>query len=383
MSAMQPHSPAELPPSVDAPVAPVRTLLLAVVALIVGAVAAEWIESGGRRPVPAFLQVRTVFVTAHRSCRVLSHSAAPGDRVTIGTPLVALSDSELEQRLEATRAQVEMLTTELRQAEARAKLELAQNERDLEYRICQLRLQAANYRQHKFESELYRNLLADRLAAHESALWDTGETLLKSLVLDQRWPQSERMQTTLQLQSCDHLVELFAENVEICEARIAGLERHREALPGQIRESCGVEVTAARLRQAQAEVERLEQLQTQLTLTSPAVGQVGEYRTRPGDQLRPGDLIVELLDDSQRYLVAEVPSQRIHEFPPGRTVWLVFPGQERRQGRVGRIAPQARPRNPAEPDADPIILVDIEQAGRLWPTVPSGARIDVYVDELR
>lgn len=383
MSAISSQSVAELPAPADAPAAPLRTILFALLALVAGVAVSQWAAVGGRRAVPAFVQVRTVFVTAERDCRVVRLEAATGDRVTIGTPLVALSDSSLEQQLSAGRAQVEMLTRELRQMEARAKLELAQTERDLEHRIGELRLQAAAIRQHKFESELQRNLLADRLASHETALWDTGEALLKSLVLDQKWPRSDRLQTVLQLESCNHLADLYSETLDLCQSRIARLEQHRETVPAQIRESCGVEVTAARLKQAEAEATRLEQLQTELAVYSPAVGQVGEYRRRPGDQLRPGDAIVELLDDSQRYLIAEVPSTQIHTFTPGRTVALVFPGQERRQGRVGKIAPQARPRDASNPLADPVVAVEIEQAGRLWPTVPIGTRIDVFADELR
>jgi hypothetical protein len=74
---------------------------------------------------------------------------------------------------------------------------------------------------------------------------------------------------------------------------------------------------------------------------------------------------------------------RIHEFPVGKTLALLFPGHEKRQGRVTRIAPQTQPRDHSRPAADSIVMVEVEQAGRLWPTVPIGTRIEVLVEDLR
>ncbi len=365
----------------DAPTSPMRLLCVGVLALGLGLGAARWLEQGGQRAVSGFVQVRTTFVTAERRCRILHHQQPIGERVTIGDPLVSFADAELEQRVLTAQQHVETLVRELEQAEATAKLELARSEQSLDDRICQIQLQAADYRQSQQESELRRSLLADRLAGHQTAMWDTGESLLKSFVLNEPWPRSERLQTALQLESCAHQSTLLTTNIEICETRLASLRSWKSTLPTQIRESCGVSLTSLRLEQAQQELQRLTSQQESLVVMSPAVGQVGVFSSRPGDVLEPGDPIVELLDDSQRYLAAEVPSTRIHEFKPGRTVTLMFPGQERRQGRVSRVAPQAQPRTGADRNADPLVSVDIEQAGRLWPTVPIGTKIEVLPDQ--
>lgn len=370
-------------PEQDAPTSPLRMLAFALIALVCGGAAAQWLDMGGRRPISAYVQVRTTYVTAERAGRVERVLAPPGTRVTIGADLVEYRDTELEERLTVAERQAEVLAIELRQAEARANLEIAQTEQELEDRICQAKLQAAGYRQDQFESELRHNLLADMLASHQSALWDSGEPILKSVLLSQMWPSQERLQTVLQMESIANQTSLCSENVAICETRVQALQQLRAALPEQVRESCGVSVTRARLEQSNAEIERLREMQSGLKVVSPAVGQVGLYRSRPGDQLRPGDPIVELLDDSQRYLIAEVPSTRIHEFTLGRTVNLQFPGAERRLGRVCKVAPQARPRDPSRADDDPVVEVEIEQAGRLWPTVPIGTRISLLTDNIR
>jgi multidrug resistance efflux pump len=365
---------------VDAPAPPLRLLVLALAALALGIGASRWLESGGDHPVSAYVQVRTTFVTADRVCRVLQHVQAPGERITIGDTLISFADTELEERIATARLEVAALQKELSQREARAKLELAQSEQAADDRICEVQLQAADYRQSRQESEMRRSLLADLLASRQSAMWDNGDQLVKSMLLGLSMPKIELMQTNLQLESYATQTDLLDENIKICEARLESLRSMRCGLCEQIRESCGVSLTTHHLQQAEQNLAQLEERQTQLTVASPAVGQVGVYRSRPGDVLQPGDPIVELLDDSQRYLVAEVPSTRITEFKIGRTTTLTFPGAELRQGRVVRVAPQAGPRNSNDPLADPLVQVEIEPAGRLWPTVPIGTRIEAIAD---
>ncbi|MFV0446164.1 MAG: HlyD family secretion protein [Planctomycetaceae bacterium] len=361
----------------DAPAPPFRLLVLATLALGLGVGAARFLETRGDRPVAAYVQVRTTFVTADRTCRVLQLQQAAGDRITIGDPLVAYADADLEQQLVSIQQHIETFQKELCQAEARSRLELAHCQQSLDDRICQVQLQMTDYRQSRTESEMKRSVLAELLASKQSALWGNGDSLhIKSILFDQIWPNSERLQTSLQLETYTNQSELLAANIQICETRLESLRSMRSGIGEQVRESCGVPLTALKLEQAQQQLKRLEERQTQLSVVSPAVGQVGVYRSRPGDVLQPGDPIVELLDDSQRYLVAEVPSTRITEFKVGRTVSLIFPGNELRQGRVSRVAPQAGPRSADDPLSDPLVQVDIEPAGRLWPTVPIGTRID-------
>lgn len=365
---------------VDAPPPTLRIVGFAVLALGIGVGIARWFEAGARAELAAYVQVRTSYVTADRHCRVVNLQQAVGQRIAVGDPLITFTDTDLERQIAAARVHVEALNKELCQAQATAKLELAQNEQALDDRICQVQLQVADYRQSRQESEMRRSLLADLLASHQSAMWDSGQTLVKSLLFQPPWPNGERIQTVLQMETYATQADLLAANIEICESRLASLRDYKSGLFTQIEESCGVGVIEYRLQQAQQELAQLEEQQAQLTIPSPAQGQVGVYRSRPGSVLQPGDPIVELHDDSQRYLIAGVPSTRIHEFKVGRTVSLSFPGDERRQGRVARIAPQANARDASDPSGDPLVDVEIEQLGRLWPSVPVGTRIATLLD---
>jgi multidrug resistance efflux pump len=354
-----------------------RTLLPALLALASGVAAAAWFEHRAASTIHAHLAVRTTFITAERTGRVLRLEAAEGERITPGSPLVVLSDSELESKLRAAEDLVESLTLEARQAKLHADLELAMHQQDLDDSIFLAQVESAGFLKQKYDHELTRSMLADLLSAHESAIWDNGDPLFKEIVLSQRLPSSQRMATVLQMEQASNQAEISAALVEISDQRITTLTKLKESLPARIQESCGVTIAEDRLKQAQADLDQLAARQPEVVVASPACGQVGVFRRHAGDELRPGDPIVELLDDSKRYLIAEVPSQRIHEFAPGHRVTLAFPGGEEREGRIVHIAPQAEPRDLSQRAVDPIVKVEIEQCGRHWPTVPIGSRIDV------
>ena len=151
-------------------------------------------------------------------------------------------------------------------------------------------------------------------------------------------------------------------------------------MPARIREKAGVDVAEERLAEARAELARLQARATQLTIPSTAVGTVGVFRLRPGDNVEPGDAIVEILDDAQRRVVVEVPSDQITGFRIASRVDLSFPGDQALTGRVISIAPQAEPRRADRAD-DAVITVRIEQTGKVWPAVPIGSKVGVRLSE--
>ncbi len=378
MSLTQVQNPAEEHSlGAELPAPPLRIALGVVIALIAGIGLARWLERGDAHTVPAFLRVRTVSVTADRSGRLVEFLVEEGDRITVGDQLLVLADTDLEDKVLQAAENIKILEQQFAQAEAQANYQLAIQRQELDEKICQIRLKSAEYLKQQYDHELRKNMLADRMAMHESALWDAEDLLIQSLSLESRWPDSDRIATVHQMEVAANAAEVSAAQVELCEERVEALKRTSESLSTYIRESCGVELVKTQLEAARSEMKRLEERQSRLTLCSDAVGQVGVFRHRPGDHVRPGEPIVELLDDSQRYLEAFVPSRRIQEFQVGNEVLLTFPGQEKRRGRIVRIAPQVKPDSSAHDFSDPVVPVEIEQAGRLWPVVPIGTRIDV------
>ena len=362
----------DLRPELPAP--PLRIAAFAALALIAG-IAAAWGLT--RRSAPTFagrIEARTTCVTAQRSGIVIELLAREGDCVTLGDPLVSLADGELQAEIARQQEEITTRTSELQQAQALADVDLAWRIKELDADIAEAQLRSADYLKEKFNHELEQSMWNDVLAEHETVMFDQGDNVFKSIVLKSRLPSEQRLNAALRQETASNAVEVSAAQVEICEQRLAVLRQLKEELPQRIREKAGVSVVERRLAESQAELERLQSRETQLTIESPAVGTVGVFRRQPGDQLQPGDSIVELLDDAQRWLVVDVPSTEITRFAPESKLEVTFPGGQTREGRVIHIAPQTRP------DAngtEAVVTVRAEQIGRLWPTVPIGSRVEV------
>jgi multidrug resistance efflux pump len=366
----------DLRPELPAP--PLRIAVFAGLALVSGIAAAWGLTRSSTPKLTGRIEARTTCVTARRTGIVIELLAREGDRVTRGDPLISLADGELQAQIARTQAEITTRTSELHQAEALADVDLAWRIKELETDIADAQLRAADYLKEKFNHELERSMWNDVLAEHETVMFDQGDSVFKSIVLKSRMPSEQRLNAALRAETASNAVEVSAAEIEICDQRLAALRQLKAELPQRIRDKAGVPVAEQRLAESQAELARLQARETQLTIESPAVGTVGVFRHQPGDQLQPGDPIVELLDDAQRWLVFDVPSTQITQFEAGSRLIVTFPGGKAREGRVIRIAPQARP-DATGPEA--VVTVQAEQIGRLWPTVPIGSQVEVRLAE--
>jgi multidrug resistance efflux pump len=366
----------DLRPELPAP--PLRIAVFAGLALISGIAAAWGLTRSSTPTLTGRIEARTTCVTAQRTGIVIELLAREGDRVTLGDPLISLVDGELQAEIARMQSEITTRTSELQQAQALANVDLAWRIKELDTDIADVQLRAADYLKEKFNHELERSMWNDVLAEHETVMFDQGDAVFKSIVLKSRLPSEQRLNVALRAETASNAVEVSAAQVQICDQRLATLQQLKLDLPQQIRDKAGVGVAEQRLAESQAELERLRARETQLTIESPAVGTVGVFRRRPGDQLRPGDPIVELLDDAQRWLVIDVPSTQITRFEPDVKLIVTFPGNQTREGRVVHIAPQARP---VTQGADAVVSVRAEQSGRLWPTVPIRSQVEVRLAE--
>jgi multidrug resistance efflux pump len=182
----------------------------------------------------------------------------------------------------------------------------------------------------------------------------------------------------LRLEAATNAAEVSTAQIESCEWNKERLEALRSRLPDVVRRSAGVDVLAAQLTQAQAELTRLEDAKTELEIKSTAVGKAGLLKITPGLAVAPGVPIVDVLDDIERVIIVSVPSAAIREFKAGDSVQLTFPGDEGRTGRIASIAPQAVVPEGAT-GGESYVEVRIEASGELWPEVPAGTRVVVRV----
>ncbi|WP_437187996.1 HlyD family secretion protein [Planctomicrobium sp. SH668] len=357
----------------ELPAKPSRIALFAGMALAAGAALSWWVERPRGPECAGYLAVRSTFIKAHTESTVDSLTIKEGAPVRIGDVLLVLRDDLLHRQLEEKRNRISVLQSELSRAEAEAELELKWRIQGLEAEICEIQLKSASYLKEKYDFELQRTMLTETLAQKSTVPPGTQSASLEEVSLTQDISTPDRLQTVAQLEAAANAAEVSAAQVEICGERETSLVALKAELPQKIQQKVGVDVARGQLSSAEAELKQLEAQTSGMTVSSPAIGLVGVFKVQPGDRLKPGDDIVELLDSSKRYLVVHVPSQSTPEFQVGTPVTLTFPGNVTRAGEVTRVAPQTESLKSGE--FDNVVLVQVEQRGAVWPEVPIGALV--------
>lgn len=368
--------PQPLPASTAPTASRLRIGLACLAALVAGGAATWWLEGRSAAQFSGYLEARTTQVCATRYGLVSRCLAPEGSEVTLRRPLVSLSDPQLEERIEEQTEVVANLEQQVKKVVADAEIEIEWREKDLLAQISEAKLRSAGYLKEKFNYELRKNMLADYLASNETALLDDNDVLFRSMLLEPRIPDAERMNTALRMETAANAADVSAAQVEICDQQIAQLEKINKDLPARIRRKTGVEAAEANLSRAKEALEKLTTRRDQLTVLSPAIGRVGVYRVTAGDRVEPGMPLVELLDDAKRFLKVEVPSTSIAGVTLNGRVELTFPGDTVREGRIYSIAPQAEPRVDRT-STDPVVMVYVEPSGLPWPELPFGSRVSV------
>jgi multidrug efflux pump subunit AcrA (membrane-fusion protein) len=336
-----------------------------------------WFERHGEVRFAAYLEAHKTPVTAEHPGRVETLSKSEGDRITIGDPLLNLTDSQLMREIQLQKDEVARSEIQLNQCLAEADLDLQWRTNDLDDKIIDYQLRSAGYLKEKYDFELQKSMLADMLSSNQTAALPDPDSLISSLMVEDRLPRVEEMTTALKLETMTNATDVSSAQVEICEQQLKRLEEVKQSLPTTVRRKAGVDAAEATLARARAMLEQTEARRTELTVTSTAVGKVGVYRVKVGDHVQPGQTIVELLDDARRFLRVEVPSSKISELKVAQSVDITFPGGAKRTGRIQMIAPQAIPTDANSHGAESLILVRVEQTGELWPDLPVGTRVDV------
>ena len=372
-------SPTSEPASLREPAAPhpLRTIAICLASLVAGAGFAVWVERHGDVRFDAYLEAHTTPVTAEYPGRVAALVRHEGDRLSIGDPLLSLTDGLLLQEIVTQKDAVAHSELHLQHCLAEADLDLQWRTNELDQRIVDYQLRSAGFLKEKYDFELQKSMLTDMLACNQTAALKDADTMFKAFVVEGGLPEVERMTTALKLETVVNATDVSTAQVEICEQQLKRLEGIKSTLPATVRRKAGVDSAEAALARSKSLLERIEGRRTELTVPSTAVGKVGVYRVHVGDHVEPGQTIVELLDDARRHLRVEVPSSKISSLKVARGVDVTFPGGAKRTGRVARIAPQAIPTDRNSHGADSLIIVHVEPTGELWPDLPIGTRVDV------
>jgi len=347
---------------------------LAGLALLCGIAVVSQLEGARFEQFQGRLQARSVTVAAPYSAQIERVLAPTGTMVKPGDPIVRLRNDALVAQVEAAAQAVASLDKEQIQSEAKYQVELEWRLRSIRAEMFETKIKSAAFLKQKLSHQIEE--LAWKAAAEDE---DADKEPKSASLIDHVGfrsvsPRDARVESLLKSEAAKNAEEVSTAQVDLCDRRLAELEKLERSIPDQVRKSIGIELIEQRLQEARQTLATLEARQAGLTLTATSVGVVGVYQAAVGQQVPAHEPVVQLLDNDQPWLALEVPSSRIAEFRAQEVVTLVFPGDVERKGRIAQIPPQT---SGGTVSGDALVVVPVEPAGKLWPSVPFGARVDV------
>jgi multidrug resistance efflux pump len=386
MATVAPHQMREL--ATDFPTVPAwRVGVVGFAALVLGYGAVWGYERWRFEEFPGYLQASSQLVVSGREAVVESLLVPPGAEVAEGRPLAQLADLELERRLREQRLDVETRERDLAHLEAARDSRIAQEVLELEDRVFDTRMRAAEYRRRvetltspPFATHRWPTLARPRNntpwrtpepAASRMDFRDTSK--IRQMVNEVPAPVGPQRGLNPPLEPpADFVPDQW------CEQRIAELERRIDEIPEKVSRSMRIDTEQARLEFARQELALLEREQSKLTVRAQGHGRLGLFLRQVGERVAAQEPLVQLFDEERPYLLLQIPSERVADFTPGTELELVFPGNRIGGGRVAEIPPQTS-QSPAANGALGTTLVDVHVVplGGLWPELPFGSQVVV------
>jgi multidrug resistance efflux pump len=321
---------------------------------------------------PGHLQAAGMTLTAPRDARLATIVVDAGRTVACGTPVFELVDEKLDTEIEQQQGLVAALDKEVSQVEAKLAVEIQERRRVLHQEVFETKLKSAAFLRQKFTSEVEQ-------LAWKQVVEDTDEGAAKSASLvratgfSSNDREAERIAALLKQEAANNALEVSTAQAEICDQRLAELTAIERDLPEQLRKSMGLEVLAQRQAEAKTRLERLATRKAELSVPAPATGTVGVYQVQAGDHVPAHGAIVQIFDEDRPHVVVDVPSDRIAEFQPGKTLRLVFPGDREASGKIEAIPPQT---SRVDAEGRAVVSVLVVPRGKIWPAVPFGSRVE-------
>lgn len=354
-----------------------RLLVFGGVAWLLGIAMTHWLGQPAADAVSGTLQARTTSVAVARAAQLAEVFVKPGQTVEPDAPLFRLADDRLAARRAAKRREIIELTAELTRVEAAADVDLEWRRRDLQNEAFETQLKAAEYLQARVHRQVEQIAWQEQLTGLDWWVGDAAaDSAVQPIALAADAPNPARLRALLKADEVAGSLETNAAQLALCERKLTELVELEARLEEKVRISIGVDLAKAKLQRAEDELKALQDQEQALTIRSPGFGTVGRLTAQPGDLLSAGQCVVELLDDQQRFLLANVPSASIERFRVGDKVALWFSQRQPFEGTIVDIPPQAQEANG---NTDATIPVRIAPSGKLWPKLPIGSRVSIEI----
>jgi multidrug resistance efflux pump len=356
-------------------------LLLGLFAFAAGWCVTHWLSGRNELVLRGVVAVPTTVVTAPLDGQLIELNAAEYDIVHGGGSLALIENDQLASQIETQRQRVAQLQDELTVAEARADIDLAWRQKDLQTEIHGTQIESANLLKQKLMRDVERLAWNDFKRGGDSSIQLTStEELFLTLQAPLLRTEEQQLQAAIKEEASRNAAEVLDAQISLCDQRLDDLRQLSARLPYKVKQAAGLDRARNTLQAAEQELTRLEMQPHRVTLSAPSYGVVGVFRKAVGTSIVRGETVVELLDLDRPFLIVKVPSAQLHRFALGFEVTLQFPGDVKRSGRVTSIPPQTNADATSPGDAP--IAVRIDPTGKLWPRVPVGSAVKVIVGQV-
>lgn len=374
MTYQQKNMDAQFRPELPAPRG--RTAFLSILVFSLSLMLTGWISSTKEEEkLQARLAVETVTILAEQDGQIENMIVPEGQHVSVGDPLLNLRLIHIEQNIANLRREVEKRETEWKKSVGKSEIDLAWRMRSLNSEILQTRLKMTELLKTEFDQRIEQQAWKDYMSERNHGLTTTSPDEVFQTVSHQRkLPGEHQFEAMIQLEAARNASEVSQVQLRLCEERLKELQKLRDELPARIRKACGVAEAENRMNAARKKLEEAQSRNVTQQIDSTGFGEVRRYHRRVGERVRQGEKIAEIIDNSRRFLVADVPAEKMSRFVEGEILTLQFPGGKTRQGKVGK-----RLKTTFQKQGSEMLQIRIEPSGKLWPKLPIGSAVQIVL----
>lgn len=362
--------------STDLPAPRGRTLFLAAVVFGVSLMLTGWIGGKQEDVLTGRLAASSQMITAANDGRIAEVLVSEGQTVRPREAIIRIENEALKLEIAAAEKAVAFSEDQWRQAVAKADVDLSWRKRHIAGEMLQTRLRMTELLQQQYDQQIQLQAWKDRLERLGSGRTPTApEDVFRAASFSRKLPGVGDLEAMIQHEATRNAAEVSRVQLKLCEKRLEELKLLQADLPARIHKAFGVDTAASRLEAAKSKLAALQAREAVHDVVCGNYGTLGNYRHRIGDVVKAGDEIVEVRDMSQRYLIVDVPANKLAQVLQSEHVKLRFPGGEKFEGKVG-----ARIDQPSGSTDGDTTAVRIEPAGKLWPDVPLGSAVEVVLE---
>ncbi len=362
-----------------------RLWSIALLSISLGIATNRWMYANSNLSYIGTLQVKSTAVRAPVEGILQQWVVEEGAQVDPQILLCKLSDDKLARQIESQQREVARLDARLKTLQAEVDVKLHKHLRELDSDIYATQLQTADLLQKKYFHEIevmaWREARdqkkkepfdGEKFASLEPVINSLSGSGSSSSLTD------TKIDNLLKEEAALNAFEVATEQLEICSQRLKELQLQKKRLIEKMKQANGISETEIQLSQAEAELEDLKRRQKLQQVYSTDQGTIANFRYHAGEKVAAGEVIADLYQMNDAYIVAYIPCSAMQKFELESTVKCLFPNGEKRTGIVTHVAITTEQSADAAQGNTPAVPVRIEQTGALWPSIPVGGRVSIF-----